>query len=64
MPKKWISGAIKHPGALTRSAKRAGAISKSGKIQLGKMSRIAKRTGNTTMKRRIALARTLRKMHH
>jgi hypothetical protein len=23
-PKKWISGAIKHPGALTRSAEKAG----------------------------------------
>lgn len=64
MAKKWISGAIRHPGALTRAAKRAGAISKSGKIQLGKMSRIAKRTDNTTLKRRVTLARTLRKVHH
>jgi hypothetical protein len=23
-PKKWISGAVKHPGALTEAAKRAG----------------------------------------
>lgn len=62
MAKKWIKGAIKHPGALRRTAKKHGAISKSGKIELGKLSKVAKRTGNTTMKRRIALARTLKKM--
>lgn len=62
MAKKWIQKAIKHPGALRRSA-RPGEITKAGTLNLGKMMARAKRTGNTTMMRRINLARTLRRMH-
>lgn len=61
MAKKWISGAIKKPGALRRSAKK-GEISKSGKLNLGKMAARAKRTGNTLLARRVNLARTLGRM--
>lgn len=62
MAKKWIQKAIKHPGALRRSAKR-GEITKRGTLNLGKMAARAKRTGNTTLMRRVNLARTLRRMH-
>ena len=57
--KKWIKGAIKKPGALRRSAKK-GEITKSGKLNLSKMEARAKRTGNTTLLRRVNLAKTLR----
>ncbi len=55
MAKKWIKGAIKHPGALTRKAKAAG------------MSPMAfarshvKAKGTTGKQARLAI--TLRKMH-
>lgn len=57
--KNWIKGAIKSPGALRRSAKKS-EITKSGTLNLGKMAARAKRTGNTTLMRRVNLARTLR----
>ena len=57
--KKWIKGAIKKPGALRRSAKK-GEISKSGRLNLGKMAKRARRTGNTLLLRRVNLAKTLR----
>lgn len=60
MAKKWIQSAIKKPGALRAAAKRMGAITKRGTINLTKMASKAK---STTMKRRINLARTLRKFH-
>lgn len=63
MAKNWIAGAIKHPGALRRSAKR-GEVSKSGKLNLGKMAARARRTGNTLLARRVNLAKTLGRMHH
>lgn len=62
MAKHWIKGAIKHPGSLRRAAKRAGAMTKSGKVNLGKMSRVAKKRNSTSLKRKIALARNLKKM--
>jgi len=52
--KKFIQKAIKHPGALTRAAKRAGK-SISAYCAQGNLS--------TTAKRRCNLAKTLRSFH-
>lgn len=57
MAKNWIQGAIKHPGALTRQAKAA------GKSVAGFIANPPKGITATT-KKRIALAKTLRSMHH
>jgi len=54
--KKWISGAIQNPGALTRQAKAA------GKSVSEFISHPPKNASATTMKR-INLAKTLRKLH-
>jgi len=51
MAKKWIQGAIKHPGALTAKAKAAG-------MTLGQFMAAPHR--DTTTKRQVALAKTLR----
>lgn len=64
MAKKWIAGAIKHPGALRRTAvrmcgKQGARISQQC---MAHMRAVAKRTGNTTLARRVALARTLTKL--
>jgi hypothetical protein len=56
MAKKWISKAIKHPGALTASAKKAG---------MSPMAFAAKHKHDSgTTGRRARLALTLRGMHH
>lgn len=53
--KHWIAGAIKHPGALTASAKRAG---------MSPMAFAEKHKGDSgTTGKRSRLALTLRKMH-
>lgn len=54
--KHWISGAIKHPGALTRQAKAAG----ESPMQFAEQHRHDKGTTG----RRARLAITLRGMHH
>lgn len=56
MTKKWISKALKHPGALTRQAKAAGESPM-------EFAREHKGDKGTTGKR-ARLALTLRKMHH
>ena len=58
--KKWIQNAIKKPGALTATAKRLGYMTKGGNIDLARMSK-AKNLSPTT-KKRVALAKTLKKM--
>lgn len=61
----WIAGAIRNPGALRATAKRQGLIKGDEKLSLSdlaKLDRRAKRTGNTTLKRRVNLARTLRRL--
>jgi hypothetical protein len=58
MPTKWISGAIKHPGALRKSLK----VKKGAKIPVKKLRAAAKKGGK--LGRRARLAMTLRKMHH
>jgi hypothetical protein len=54
MAEKWIQGAIKHPGALTRKAKAAGE-------SLSQYMREAHK--DPTTRRQVALARTLKAMH-
>lgn len=55
--KKWIQGAIKHPGALTRKAKAAG-------MSLSAFEAHPPKGASTTTKRQINLAKTLRGFHH
>lgn len=55
MPKKWIQGSIKHPGALTRKAKAAGK-------SVAEMVAHPPKNASATTKREINLAKTLRKM--
>lgn len=55
MAKKWIAGAIKHPGALTKSAKAAG----ESPMQFAEQHKHD--SGKTGARSRLAL--TLRKMH-
>lgn len=55
--KKWIAGAIKHPGSLRRTAH----VKKGNKIPVSTLRRLAKKKGKTGKRARLAL--TLRKMH-
>lgn len=57
-PKKWIAGAIKHPGALHKQL----GVPQGQKIPAGKLAKAAKAGG--TLGRRARLAQTLKKMHH
>ncbi len=62
MAEKWIQKAIKHPGALTKAAKKAHAISKkTGKIKASWEDEEAKKSGKVGARAR--LAKTLKKMH-
>jgi len=56
-PKKWIQGAIKHPGALRKSLK----VKKGEKIAALKLAKAAK-SSNPTLAKRARLAQTLGKM--
>jgi len=56
--RKWIAGAIKHPGALHRALH----VPEGQKIPAKKLAKAAK-SSNPTMRRRVALAKTLKKMH-
>lgn len=61
MAKKWIQGAIQHPGALRAKAKSAGAINKEGNIKPSFIDKAAK-SKNATTKKQAVLAKTLSKM--
>ena len=56
MAKKWIKGAIKHPGALRKTA----GVKKGKKIPVSTLRRLAKKKGATGRRARLAL--TLRKL--
>jgi len=56
MAKKWIQNAIKHPGALTAQAKRAG-------MTLSQFESNPPKGITMVTKERITLAKTLGKMH-
>lgn len=58
--KMWIQGAIKHPGALTETAKKGGGMGKGGKIKGEWLAKKAKGIGVTA--RRARLAMTLKKL--
>lgn len=59
--RKWIQKAIKKKGALRKTAKASGGITKSGKISKKWMAKEDKK-GSPKTKRRIALAKTLSKL--
>ena len=50
----WISGAIKHPGALTKKAKKAGEVKKDGDIDKSWIDKKAKGSGTTAKQARFA----------
>jgi len=56
--KKWIAGAIKHPGALRKSLH----VKEGKKIPEKKLEKAAHAKGK--MGKRARLAETLKKMHH
>jgi hypothetical protein len=56
MAKKWIAGAIQHPGALTRKAKAAG-------VSVASFMAHPPKGITTTTQRQISLARTLKSFH-
>lgn len=56
--KKWIKGAIKHPGALHREL----GVPEGKKIPAKKMAKAAK-SSSPKMRKQVALAKTLKKMH-
>ena len=58
-PKKWIQGAIQHPGALRKSLH----VKEEEKIPEKKLIKAA-HSKNPTMRRRAVLAETLRKISH
>jgi hypothetical protein len=55
---KWISGAIKHPGALHRQL----GVPQGEKIPAKKLT-AATHSDNPTLRKRAALAKTLKGMH-
>ncbi len=57
--KKWIKAAIKHPGALHRAL----GVPSGEKIPESKLEKAA-HSSNSTMRKRAALAETLKGMHH
>jgi len=56
----WIKGAIKKPGSLKATAKRAGALKSDGTIKKTWLKQKAKGSGKTAQRARLAL--TLGKM--
>jgi hypothetical protein len=57
--KHWIQGAIKHPGGLHRAL----GVSQGQKIPAKKMA-VAAHSKSEHIRRMVALAHTLRHMHH
>ena len=56
---RWISGAIKHPGALHRQL----GVPQGEKIPQAKLE-AASHSDNPTLRKRAALAKTLKGFHH
>lgn len=57
MAKKWIQGAIEHPGALRKALR----VKKGQDIPASKLKKAAE-SSNPTMKKRAILAETLKKV--
>jgi hypothetical protein len=53
--KNWIKGAIKKPGSLTATAKKAGAVTKEGTIKKEWLKEKAKGSGKTAQRARLAI---------
>jgi hypothetical protein len=60
-PGNWIQGAIKHKGALTKKAEKAGGLTKGGSIKSKFLSKAAHSKDPTT-RSQANLAKTLSKM--
>lgn len=60
MAKKWMSGAVKHPGALRATAKREHLITGGQKLSAADLDKLA-RSANPTTRKRAALAKTFAK---
>lgn len=58
MPKKWIQGAIRHPGALHKQL----GIKQGKKIPAKKLAKAA-HSKNPKLRKRAILAKTLKKLH-
>ena len=58
MSKDWIAGAVKHPGALHKEL----GVPQGDKIPAKKLDAAAN-SDNPTLRRRVALAKTLKGMH-
>jgi len=61
MVKKWIQEAIKKPGALKQTLKKQGLLKGEAKVTETVLGKASKHAGPKT-KKRIALARTLKKL--
>lgn len=58
--KKWMASAVKHPGALRATAKRAGLVKGDQKLSAAALNKLAK-SSNPTTRRRANLAKTFAK---
>ena len=61
MAKKWIKGAIAHPGSLRATAKKMGMIKGDEPLSASDLEKLIAKGGKTA--KRAQLAKTLRKMH-
>lgn len=60
MAKKWMAGAVKHPGALRATAKRERLITGGQKLSSADLDKLA-RSKDPTTRKRAALAKTFAK---
>lgn len=63
MAEKWISGAVKHPGALRETAKRDHLIKGDEPLSYNDLKELSRPTNSATTRRRAELAKTLKGMH-
>ena len=61
MAKRWIQKAIKKPGSLRATAARMGLVREGENLSESDLRKMAKK-GSSTTRRRVALARTLKKL--
>lgn len=60
MTKKWMAGAVKHPGALRATAKREHLITGTQKLSASDLDKLA-RSSDPKTRKRAALAKTFAK---
>lgn len=61
MPKDFMKTAVRHPGALTATAKKHGAVKKGGGIKSSFLDKAASGAYGETTKKRAVLAKTFNK---